>query len=317
MDVYCHPFTSGGQEIPIQEAKLTELITLVTNYSCGEDCCTEESGGIPLTWAEYREPGTQFIKASTHAESISTELSNVYNTSIDDRKNIGKKARQFVIDNYSIDVVGSKLEEIIDNLPKVDWDYDFSEEKRDPDYKPPEIQDDEEWLKDLYANILKFNASDGDEGLAYWLDKIKNDVTRDQILDHFRKVAKKENSEIDQRSIEDFLDEGDPMSRILIVLEEAEEDVFLINGMLDNLSKLYPDCKIYVATNPKYCSLIEDNPSCHKVIPYDKKMNDSLLMEGYGSHPGYFRVALYPTLTTQVLPNYFHNGLDKNIFNIL
>ena len=36
MDVYCHPFTSGGQEIPIQEAKLTELITLVTDYSCGE-----------------------------------------------------------------------------------------------------------------------------------------------------------------------------------------------------------------------------------------------------------------------------------------
>jgi glycosyltransferase involved in cell wall biosynthesis len=39
MDVYCHPFTSGGQEIPIQEAKLTELITLVTDYSCGEEMC--------------------------------------------------------------------------------------------------------------------------------------------------------------------------------------------------------------------------------------------------------------------------------------
>ena len=63
MDVYCHPFTSGGQEIPIQEAKLTELITLVTNYSCGEDSCNPESGGIPLEWSEYREPGTQFIKA--------------------------------------------------------------------------------------------------------------------------------------------------------------------------------------------------------------------------------------------------------------
>ena len=24
MDVYCHPFTSGGQAIPIQQAKLTE-----------------------------------------------------------------------------------------------------------------------------------------------------------------------------------------------------------------------------------------------------------------------------------------------------
>ena len=28
MDVYCHPFTSGGQEIPIQEAKLTGLLLL-------------------------------------------------------------------------------------------------------------------------------------------------------------------------------------------------------------------------------------------------------------------------------------------------
>jgi len=43
MDVYCHPFTSGGQEIPIQEAKLTELVTLVTNYSSGEDCCVPEA----------------------------------------------------------------------------------------------------------------------------------------------------------------------------------------------------------------------------------------------------------------------------------
>ena len=70
MDTYCHPFTSGGQEIPIQEAKLTELVTLNTNYSCGEDSCSEESGGFPLDWAEYREPGTQFIKASTLPESI-------------------------------------------------------------------------------------------------------------------------------------------------------------------------------------------------------------------------------------------------------
>ena len=39
LDVYCHPFTSGGQEIPIQEAKLTEIITLVTDYSFGAEMC--------------------------------------------------------------------------------------------------------------------------------------------------------------------------------------------------------------------------------------------------------------------------------------
>ena len=60
MDYYCHPFTSGGQEIPIQEAKLTGLITGVTNYSCGEESCEEGSGSLPLSWSEYREHQTEF-----------------------------------------------------------------------------------------------------------------------------------------------------------------------------------------------------------------------------------------------------------------
>jgi glycosyltransferase involved in cell wall biosynthesis len=97
MDVYCHPFTSGGQEIPVQEAKLTELITLVTDYSCGEDSCTEESGGLPLSWHEYREPGTQFIKASTDAESIKQMLNTVFGMSNEERLSVGAKARQWVI----------------------------------------------------------------------------------------------------------------------------------------------------------------------------------------------------------------------------
>ena len=99
MDVYCHPFTSGGQEIPIQEAKLTELITLVTNYSCGEDSCGPNTGGFPLEWAEYREPGTQFIKASTSATSIFQQLQKVYSMGGAARNALGKQARQFVIDN--------------------------------------------------------------------------------------------------------------------------------------------------------------------------------------------------------------------------
>lgn len=71
MDVYCHPFTSGGQEIPIQEAKLAELITLVTNYSCGEDSCTIESGGMSLDWSEYREPELSSLKLQlAHKASI-------------------------------------------------------------------------------------------------------------------------------------------------------------------------------------------------------------------------------------------------------
>jgi glycosyltransferase involved in cell wall biosynthesis len=141
MDVYCHPFTSGGQEIPVQEAKLTELITLVTNYSCGEDHCTPESGGFPLEWAEYHEPGTQFIKASTRPFSIAKQLKKVFNMSPSKRKQIGRKARQFVINNYSIESVAKDLEEILDAAPILDekvWE-DF-ESKLDQE-RPPRIDD--------------------------------------------------------------------------------------------------------------------------------------------------------------------------------
>ena len=122
MDVYCHPFTSGGMEIPIFEAKLTELITLVTNYSCGEDSCTEESGGFPLEWSEYREPGTQFIKATTYPSSIAKNLKKVFMMKSDKKKELEKRARKFVLDNYSIEVVGAKLENILDSMPECSWD---------------------------------------------------------------------------------------------------------------------------------------------------------------------------------------------------
>ena len=153
MDVYCHPFTSGGQEIPIQEAKLAELITLVTNYSCGEDCCTEEAAGFPLSWTEYREPGTQFIKASTSPESIASQLRKVFKMKKDKRKEMGEQAREFVIKNYSIEAIGSQLEKIIDEMPEPDWNFDFAVQPKNPDYNPPEIESDSAWIKDIYKNI--------------------------------------------------------------------------------------------------------------------------------------------------------------------
>jgi glycosyltransferase involved in cell wall biosynthesis len=140
MDVYCHPFTSGGMEIPIFEAKLTELITLVTDYSCGEDSCTEESGGLPLQWAEYREPGTQFIKASTSPSSICEQLFKVFSMSEAQRIKTGKRARKFTIDNYSIEVIGKKIEEMIDALPEVDKDSFDEEEDSKENHKAIDLE---------------------------------------------------------------------------------------------------------------------------------------------------------------------------------
>ena len=166
MDVYCHPFTSGGMEIPIFEAKLTGLITLVTSYSCGEDSCTAESGSFPLDWSEYREPGTQFIKASTYPSSIAKQLKKVYNMKLEKRLQMGKKARNWTIKHYSTEVIGKKLEEILDNMPEIDYDFDWDkEEKRKLDLKAlidegeslaiviPQAAADVMWINSLLSNL--------------------------------------------------------------------------------------------------------------------------------------------------------------------
>ena len=130
MDVYCHPFTSGGMEIPIFEAKMTELVTLVTSYSCGEDSCEAKTGSFDLDWAEYREPGTQFIKASTYPSSIAKQLKKVWQMDKNKVNEMGKRGRKWTIDNYSTLSVGKKLESILDAMPNIEYDFDFGEEKK-------------------------------------------------------------------------------------------------------------------------------------------------------------------------------------------
>tara|TARA_B100000963_G_scaffold67137_2_gene55257 strand:- start:44010 stop:45722 length:1713 start_codon:yes stop_codon:yes gene_type:complete len=118
MDVYCHPFTSGGQELPIQEAKSAGLVTLVTEYSCGTDSCYEHQGGIPLKWNEYREPHTQFIKASTCPEDIADKLKKVYRMDDIEKLSIISSGIKYVKDSYSISSICKKLKKVFFSLDK-------------------------------------------------------------------------------------------------------------------------------------------------------------------------------------------------------
>lgn len=174
MDVYCHPFTSGGQEIPIQEAKLAGLVTLVTDYSCGEDHCTPDSGGLPLEWSEYTEIGTQFIKASTYPSSIAKQLKRAFNMGREKRKKLGKKARQFVLDNFAIESVGKKLESILDSLPLVDEKaWEKLEEIEKGELTISDFLDDDQGKRILVAmpeslsDVILLNSLMGDLKLNY------------------------------------------------------------------------------------------------------------------------------------------------------
>jgi hypothetical protein len=315
MDVYCHPFTSGGQEIPIQEAKLTELVTLVTDYSCGEESCEEGSESIPLKWAEYREPQTEFKKASTFPESIAEEINTVYCMDPTERREKGKKSRKWALDNFSVEVIGKLFEDFIDNSPEVD--YDFEEEKGEnkkrnyPDAFIPAIENDSEWILALYKEILATDNHVNDDGYKSWMKQLEHKVPRSQIEDYFRKVAREHNQKFFPVKMEDLLDEDDKGKRIAYVMPESAVDVFLSTSLLKSIKDKYPEYNLYFVTKPEHSHILDGNEYIHRVIPYNPQFDNTIYLEGYGSHEGYFEIAFTPHLTTQRVNNYVHNAQDR------
>ena len=316
MDVYCHPFTSGGQEIPIQEAKLTELVTLVTDYSCGEDNCTEESGGIPLAWNEYREPGTQFIKASTCPQSIYHQIDCVYKMSSDERADLGKVARQWAIDNFSIEVIGKQLENIIDDMPEVD--YDFTSKARDynPDYIPENSQEHSDLIIDCYKNILDEDVDRNSTGVKHWVKSMLAGQSAGAVVQHFKNVAAKQIQKSNISSLSDLLGDDDKGQRIAVVIPQSEVDILLVNSLMKKFKSLYKGHNIYVFTKPEYFELIEDNKYVHKLMKHTPEIENCLALEGVGKSDGLFNAAFYPHATTQKSVCYSHNGISKNQFSL-
>lgn len=317
MDVYCHNITSGGQEIPIQEAKLAELVTLVNDYSCTEDMCVEGAGSIRLDWAEFREPGTQFIKASTYPSSIAKNLDKVFNMSETEVSELGKKARKFVLDNFSTEVIGKELEKFLDEAPLADWSkISLEEVPKNPNYPMPIIQDDKEWLKHMYLNILKFHKiEDDDEGLLYWMKGISQGMKRGDIEKTFRQIAFNENQKNTKVSLNDLLDKDDK-KRLLVVMPESAGDIFMLTSTFESIKNRYPDYKFYIATKPEFKDVLNGNPYVDKWIPYHPIMDSLIALEGSRNVEGPFNIAYLPFVHTQRLLTYLHNAEDIIDFEI-
>jgi len=250
MDVYCHPFTSGGQELPIQEAKAAGLVTLVTGYSCGTDSCYKRQGGIPLKWNSYREPSTQFIKASTCPKDIAKKLKMVFHMPKAEKLLLAEKGLKYVKKNFSVESTVNKLKNILFSLEK-------------PIIKEEETKDS--------PKTLGIEDALGDEGIS---------------------------------------------NRIAVVLPESAGDILILNSLMKNLKDLYPEKNIYVFTKPQFYQMIEDNPSVHKILPYQDSLQNLLMLEGRGDHQGYFDMAFLPNIGTQKHLNYLHNGKDKTQFEL-
>lgn len=311
MDVYCHPFTSGGQEIPVQEAKLTELITLVTNYSCGEDSCTDESGGLPLEWAEYREPGTQFIKASTLPNSIYSQLQYVYNLPLEKKKEIGAKARKYIIDYYSVEVVGKFFEDLFDSLPYIDYEFKNKKTQCNPFFEPDSNLSDKDWIESLYTNILdKIDTA----GVEHWINRLKTDLKRSDILTYFRKTAIQTNQKTFLDDMLESLNKSSNKKKIAYIQPDGAEEIIISTSIISSIKKAYPDHDIYYFTKSEYFDLINSHPDIAQVLNYFDKMNDVLFFEGRGSNTKYFDMVFAPYLS--IRNNYYRNAQDNLQYNV-
>lgn len=312
MDVYCHPFTSGGQEFPIQEAKLSELITLVTNYSCGEDLCVEEAASLPLEWSEYREHQTEFRKASTDPDSISKQLKVVFDMDEEEKRNMEKAARQWALDNYSVRAIGLKIKDFIDSCDYVDENIYRQGENKNPDAEIDVELEDNLWLSSLYEKILDRKISNTDSGFKYWIQQMDKGQSRENIEKFFREEASKK-----EYDLQDLVGDEGRDNRILYVMPRSATDVFLSTSLFSSISENYEGCNIYVATEPENFEILDGNPYIHKLIPYHPKLDNIFSLEGSGDEQGYFKVVYAPHFYTQKIACYQHNGQDVIDFNTI
>ena len=99
-------------------------------------------------------------------------------------------------------------------------------------------------------------------------------------------------------------------------MEKNETDIVLSTSLLQSLKELYPDFNLYFATQPEFFELLDENPYIHKVIQYTPQMENLLYLEGAGDKPGYFEIALSPSVGSQKFLTYPHNAKDKIAYEL-
>jgi len=317
--LYSHPATSGACELPCVEAALTEKIITTAPYSFGEDIIENNKGSIAMKFTFYTEHGTQFLKSQPSAYELSKIFKKVYEMKPQLKYQMEQESRKWALENYGIEINGKRIENFIDEQPILDKEiFNFSESANNPnpEAKVENNPDNKEWVKSLYKLILDREITDQDDGLIHWLQKLEQNVQKDQIENYFRQVAKEDLAKNNPVNFEDILDKDDTGRRALIVIPESIGDVFMITSLFESFKNVYPDYNLYVATKQEYFDILTANPYVHKVIPYVPQMDNLMWLEGAGEHKGFFEIAFLPHIGTQRILNYLHNGKDIIEFDI-
>lgn len=315
LDVFCHPITSGALERSVSEAKLTEIPVLINPYSCFEDQVGPNSGAIELEQSFYFEIGTDFKKATVCSNDIKNKLLQIYNLSPEQRREIGKQGRQFVLDFYSIEKVGKQFEELFDSLPYYEGDWSFFDKidsKANAKAVVPDNPNIDEWLRALYLNIL--GREPDNEGFQHWRNAIaqtpQHEINRakKQIEDYFRQVAVSNGETPKEKTPEEFLREaGVKEDAVLICFQKSAGDCLLLSSLFRSLREQYPNRQLVLSAEEPYHEIFDGNPNIDLVIPWQEWMRNQLFLQGRGKNKPLVFKSLHPNHRTQVTMDYYGN----------
>jgi len=236
-----------------------------------------------------------------------------------EKKQFLTKARNCIQQKFSVEKIVGRLKEIILELGKADWDFDFSDKLANLDYTP-DIQkecSDQDWLIEVYFNMFGKKFTLKDIEIVDGAKLIEQDG-RQKIYDYLVGVGKEKNAAIQKvdLKLEDFF-EGPDEKRIAVVMPESAGDVLMVNSLLQNFKAIYPEYNIYFVTQPQFFPMVDDNPFVHGIIPYSAGMDNLLFWEGRGEYAGHVDMAFLPFIETQRVLGQIHSGADRDGLSVL
>ena len=102
-----------------------------------------------------RKQHTEFIKASTCPNSIARNLEKVYKMSSSKKSKLGKQDLDWVINKFSVEVIGKKIEDFLDSLEETNYSFEEEEKEKEvrnyPEAFVPVNSNLNEWVTSLYA----------------------------------------------------------------------------------------------------------------------------------------------------------------------
>jgi hypothetical protein len=312
-DGVINAMSSGGLELNCVQALLCGKPLAVTNYSCGIDYCTPETADFvtPLSYHVYHEQGTNFIKAATDVDDIASFMKKISGASQYDLDRISERARTWAYDRFSVEKVGARWEKIIDALPPIDFEsITLSAEdvrKNDAYPFPTEISNPEQFVSDLYKNVMLTDEPITSEGFQHWMKRIEHGFSFKSIWQSFIGIAKQDNLKIDEKNataakvVEPAKASVDAngKKRLLLIMRQSIGDVYMISSLLRSISETYPNHNIYFATEERYSNILADHPLIYRQINYVPEMESETHAISNGDYVGFFDVYLHPGIPTQ------------------